>query len=64
MAETDRKHLQERVNDLTKQVRTSEEKLSVYERRTGSTSVGGTVAVSSSDSEDAQQLRSELAELR
>ena len=64
MAETDRKHLQERVNDLTKQVRTSEEKLSVHERRTGSTSVGGTVAVSSSDSEDAQQLRSELAELR
>lgn len=63
MAETDRKHLQDRVNDLSKQVQTTEEKLSVYERRTVPNSTSGG-AVLPTDGEDALQLKAELAELR
>ncbi len=61
-AETSQKHLQERVNDLVKQVKTSGEKLAVYERRT--VSAGGTGTVVQDDMNRDQQLESEVAELR
>ncbi|KAI5123451.1 hypothetical protein M0805_008822 [Coniferiporia weirii] len=61
-AETSRKHLQDRVNDLLKQVQTSEEKLTVYERRTVPGS--GTSHTASDEVSSEQQLRSEVAELR
>lgn len=65
-AETSRKHLQERVEQLTKQVQMNEEKLAVYERRTSSTS--GTVEMTSNMAVDEpgsiEQLQLELAEAR
>ncbi|PBK97398.1 hypothetical protein ARMGADRAFT_637587 [Armillaria gallica] len=59
-AETSKKHLEDRIEDLTRQVQGSEEKLAVYERRSGSlnTSRG------SQDMSKEQQLEAEVAELR
>ena len=64
-AETSRKHLQERVNELTKQVQTSEEKLAVYERRTaGVPASTSSRAVTGGDASGEDQLKAEVAELR
>ncbi|KAG6813573.1 hypothetical protein H0H92_009617 [Tricholoma furcatifolium] len=57
-AETSKRHLEERVEELTKQVQGNEEKLAVYERR----STG--VQPSDSDLSREQQLEAEVAELR
>ncbi|KAK2465728.1 hypothetical protein APHAL10511_002272 [Amanita phalloides] len=61
-AETSKKHLEERITDLNRQIQGSEEKLAVYERRP-------TAANASSQNIDQglsreQQLESEVAELR
>ena len=64
-AETSRKHLQERVDELVKQVQTSEEKLAVYERRTTIvTASGSTQSISTTEGTNEEQLRAEVAELR
>ncbi|KAG5646523.1 hypothetical protein DXG03_003290 [Asterophora parasitica] len=60
-AETSKKHLGERVEDLTRLLHGNEEKLAVYERR--SSAVGG-VAQSDPDLSREQQLEVEVAELR
>ncbi|KAL4250041.1 hypothetical protein ABKN59_004926 [Abortiporus biennis] len=62
IAETSQKHLQEQVDQLTRQVQGNEEKLSVYERRPA-----GTASTAQRQDEDLsreQQLESEVAELR
>ena len=61
-AETSKKHLEERVTDLTRQTQGNEEKLAVYERRPAadrgiSRNVG-------QDTSHEHQLESEVAELR
>ena len=57
-AETSRQHLQDRVNDLLKQIKADEEKISVYERK-------AQPGASLSDGQDTeQQLKTEVAELR
>ncbi|OCH84090.1 hypothetical protein OBBRIDRAFT_808494 [Obba rivulosa] len=61
-AETSRKHLEERVEDLTKQLRGNEEKLAVYERR--ASSINGIAQHASQDLSREQQLEAEVAELR
>ncbi|KAG6853933.1 hypothetical protein C0991_012425 [Blastosporella zonata] len=61
-AETSKKHLEERVDDLTKQLQGDKEKLAVYERR--STAVNGTGQSSDPDLSREQQLEAEVAELR
>lgn len=70
-AETSRKHLQERVDSLMKQVQMGEEKLAVYERRgsaISSVAAAGDGVISSTtatgESGSAQELRAEVAELR
>ena len=64
-AETSRKHLQERVDELVKQVQTSEEKLAVYERRTTTiTASGSAQSASATEGTNEEQLRAEVAELR
>lgn len=59
-AQTSRKHLEEKVDDLTRQLKGNEEKLSVYERRPGST--GATLPDQEASRE--QHLEAEVAELR
>ncbi|EMD40194.1 hypothetical protein CERSUDRAFT_112402 [Gelatoporia subvermispora B] len=61
-AETSKKHLEERVEDLTKQLQGNEEKLAVYERRASGASGIGHHA--NQDLSREQQLEAEVAELR
>ena len=64
-AETIRKHLQERVDELVKQVQMNEEKIAVHERRTSVTI--DTSGISHPPAEEAgseQDFKSEVAELR
>ncbi|KAL0058021.1 Protein mlp1 [Marasmius tenuissimus] len=61
VAETTKTHQEERIRDLTKQLQGNEEKLSVYERRTGI--VNTTTTVDQNLSKE-QQLEAEVAELR
>jgi nucleoprotein TPR len=61
-AETSKKHLEERVADLNRQIQGSEEKLSVYERRPAADR--GISNNLGQDSSREQQLESEVAELR
>ena len=61
-AETSKKHLEERVEQLSRQLQGNEEKLAVYERR-----ASGVDSVATRIDEDLsreQQLESEVAELR
>ncbi|KAG2144206.1 hypothetical protein DEU56DRAFT_790720 [Suillus clintonianus] len=60
-AETSKVHLQERVDQLTRQLQGNEEKLAVYERRP---SVANGVAPTAQDLPREQQLEQEVAELR
>ncbi|KAF9805161.1 hypothetical protein IEO21_09180 [Rhodonia placenta] len=61
-AETSKKHLEERVESLSKQLQGNEEKLAVYERRaSGAHSVPQRT---NSDMSHEQQLEAEVAELR
>ncbi|KAL5476640.1 MLP1_1 [Sanghuangporus weigelae] len=65
-AETSRKHLQERVYELVKQVQTNEEKIAVYERRSSS-ATGTTGDISrppAGEDGSEQELKVEVAELR
>ncbi|KAG7445737.1 uncharacterized protein BT62DRAFT_176907 [Guyanagaster necrorhizus] len=59
-AETSKKHLEDRIEDLTRHVQGSEEKLAVYERRSGTLGVSR----STQDMSKEQQLEAEVAELR
>ncbi|KAF5382472.1 hypothetical protein D9615_003024 [Tricholomella constricta] len=61
-AETSKKHLEERSEDLTRQLHGNEEKLAVYERR--SSAVGGVAQHPDPDLNREQQLEAEVAELR
>nr|UPW42857.1 nucleoprotein MLP2 [Hypsizygus marmoreus] len=61
-AETSKKHLEERVDELAKQLQGNEEKLAVYERRT--TAVNGVAQSHDPDMSREQQLEAEVAELR
>lgn len=60
-AQTSRKHLEEKVEDLNRQLKGNEEKLAVYERRPGTT---GAVQTAEPGVSREQQLESEVAELR
>ncbi|TFK40767.1 hypothetical protein BDQ12DRAFT_679995 [Crucibulum laeve] len=60
-AETSKRHLEERVEDLTRQLKGNEEKLAVYERRPTS---GGVAQGVDQDQTREQQLEAEVAELR
>ena len=60
-AQTSKKHLDDKVEDLTKQLKGNEEKLVVYERRPGATS---TIQTMDQDVSREQQLETEVAELR
>lgn len=60
-AQTSKKHLEEKVEDLSKQLKGNEEKLAVYERRPGLT---GTTQPIDQDASREQQLETEVAELR
>lgn len=53
--------MEEKVNDLVKQLKGNEEKLAVYERRTGPT---GPAQPVDQDASREQQLETEVAELR
>lgn len=61
-AETSKKHLEERVEELTRQQQGNEEKLAVYERRSSGSNGAG--PSSYSDLTREQQLEAEVAELR
>jgi len=61
-AETSKVHLQERIDQLTRQLQGNEEKLAVYERRT--TGANGVTAATEQDLPREQQLEQEVAELR
>ena len=61
-AETSKKHLEERVAELTKQLQGNEEKLAVYERRSGG--IAGVIQSVDQDMSREQQLEAEVAELR
>ncbi|KZT09250.1 uncharacterized protein LAESUDRAFT_545404 [Laetiporus sulphureus 93-53] len=61
-AETSKKHLEERVEQLTKQLQANEEKLAVYERR--ATGANGATTRSDENMTREQQLEAEVAELR
>ena len=62
-AETSRKHLEERVEELTRQLHGNEEKLAVYERR--ATGVSGVATQrQNEDMTREQQLEAEVADLR
>ncbi|KAF5340774.1 hypothetical protein D9611_007504 [Ephemerocybe angulata] len=65
-AETSKKHLEDRLADLTKQLQGNQEKLGVYERRPATMTAGGDAAAASdtSDLSREQQLEQEVAELR
>ncbi|KAG6833443.1 hypothetical protein H0H87_006809 [Tephrocybe sp. NHM501043] len=60
-AETSKKHLEERVEEFTRQLQGNEEKLAVYERRS---SGENSAQLSDSDLSREQQLEAEVAELR
>ncbi|KIM43182.1 hypothetical protein M413DRAFT_9931 [Hebeloma cylindrosporum] len=60
-AQTSRKHLEEKVEGLTRQLKGNEEKLSVYERRPAS---DGVTQIVDKDASREQQLEAEVAELR
>jgi nucleoprotein TPR len=60
-AQTSRKHLEEKVEDLSRQLKGNEEKLAVYERRPGSSNASQPV---DQDVSTEQQLEAEVAELR
>ncbi|KZV92725.1 hypothetical protein EXIGLDRAFT_836242 [Exidia glandulosa HHB12029] len=60
-AQTSQTHLQERVDDLSKQLQGSQERLSVYERRPSA--VNGAIGSMTGLSQE-QQLEAEVAELR
>ena len=60
-AETSKKHLEERVDDLSRQLQGQHEKLAVYERRPG---VTGATQPTNVDMNHEQQLEAEVAELR
>ena len=60
-AETSKKHLEERVGDLSKQLQGQHEKLAVYERRPDATGTTQPIPV---DMSREQQLEAEVAELR
>ena len=62
-AETSRKHLEERVQELTRQLQGNEEKLAVYERRSAVGSTTGPRSMDESLTRE-QQLEAEVAELR
>lgn len=59
-AETSKKHLEERVEELNKYLQANQEKLSVYERRPGGSFVGASGTGSSLD----QNFEAEVADLR
>ncbi|KAH7885445.1 hypothetical protein F5I97DRAFT_1885511 [Phlebopus sp. FC_14] len=61
-AETSKTHLQERVEQLTRQLQGNEEKLAVYERR--SAAVGSAMTAPEPGLSREQQLEQEVAELR
>ncbi|KAG1795936.1 uncharacterized protein HD556DRAFT_1441766 [Suillus plorans] len=60
-AETSEVHLQERINQLTRQLRGNEEKLAMYERRTSA--ANGATPATEQDLPREQQLEQEVAEL-
>ena len=62
-AETSKKHLEERGQELTRQLQGNEEKLAVYERRSTTGSVTGLRSTDESLTRE-QQLEAEVAELR
>lgn len=62
-AETSRKHLDERVQELSRQLQGNEEKLAVYERRSATGSTTGPRSTDESLSRE-QQFEAEVAELR
>jgi len=66
IAETSKTHLEERIGDLTKHLQGNEEKLAVYERRSGTTtaSAGSATTTVTQDMSREQQLEAEVAELR
>ncbi|KAH0586397.1 Nucleoprotein TPR [Termitomyces sp. J132] len=61
-AETSKRHLEERVEELTRQLQGNEEKIAVYERR--SSGVNGVGQSLNPDLTHEQQLEAEVAELR
>lgn len=61
-AETSKLHLQERIDQLTRQLQGNEEKLAVYERRPSITN--GAAPTTEQDLPREQQLEQEVAELR
>ncbi|KAF8887179.1 hypothetical protein BD779DRAFT_1672932 [Infundibulicybe gibba] len=61
-AETSKKHLEERVNELTKQLQGNEEKLAVYERRPSA--ANGVAQNVDQELDREHQLEAEVAELR
>ncbi|KAH7927786.1 hypothetical protein BV22DRAFT_1060287 [Leucogyrophana mollusca] len=61
-AETSKNHLQERVDQMTRQLQGNEEKLAVYERR--SSVANGITHIPEQDIPREQQLEQEVAELR
>ncbi|KAJ6584124.1 hypothetical protein DFH09DRAFT_1434376 [Mycena vulgaris] len=61
-AETSKTHLEQRVEDLARQLQGNDEKLAVYERR--SSIVGGIAQHMDQDLNREQQLEAEVAELR
>lgn len=62
-AETSRKHLDERAQELTRQLQGNEERLAVYERRSTTGSTAGPRSMDESLTRE-QQLEAEVAELR
>jgi len=62
VAETSKVHLQERVEQLTRQLQGNEEKLSVYERRMTGASGAAPVTEQLEDLPREQQLEQEVAE--
>ncbi|KAJ2925786.1 hypothetical protein H1R20_g11316, partial [Candolleomyces eurysporus] len=63
IAETSKKHLEDRLEDLSKQLQGIQEKLGVYERRP-STTTSGPAPSANPDLSREQQLEQEVAELR
>ena len=61
-AETSKTHLEERVEQLSRQLQGNEETLSVYERR--ASGVNGIASRQDEDLSREQQLEAEVAELR
>ena len=61
-AETSRKHLEDRVSDLTRELQGNLEKLAVYERH--GTASGSPSTTAGAASGDAEGLQAEVAELR